>query len=280
MDTQTNSSSETQTTPEPVTGPFANYVQPDGTFRENWADSLPDNLRDIASTVGKYQTLPEVFSDLHRLRQTDGVNLPKDIAQATPAQLDALRTMLGAPDKAGDYNLDKAPEGYQGEWDAAHGQKVAEVFAKHHVPATVAKELAQLEASREIARSQAIEAETVKYVEQEVGKLKQMWGEKFTENAEKAKVAATKLGVNLEAIQDAKLAEVFFQLHTWMSEDTRIRTGMGLPDTALSLMTENPRAMAQDIIRNPSNPKHRLYHSGDSATIKLVEDMYIRSQQM
>lgn len=187
--------------------------------------------------------------------------------------------ILGVPEKAESYGLHQAPEGYQGQWDGDYGKKVAEVFNRHHVPAPVAKEIAALEAERAQAKAHAEEVETQQYIEAELGKLKAAWGDKLEENVGKAKITAEKLGVDLDAISDANIAQVFLKLHGWISEDNRVRTAMGLPDGALAIVAENPRSAAQDIIMNPANPRHRLYHNGDNATIKMVEEMYIRASQ-
>lgn len=257
---------------EPVTpptnnepaGPFAGYLNPDGSFAENWADRLPENLKGAAPTVQQFKSLPEVLTRLHELSSSPGVRVPG--SGATAEEIAAFRSAIGAPETPDAYGLGVKPEGFSGDWDEERGKTLAALLHKHAVPAAAAKELADLEVARLSKEAQEAKA----YTDAQVAELRAEWGDGMGEQVAKAVKVAAQFGVNLDAIGDAKLIKTFAKLHQWVSQDDRMRSGMGLNGEFLSLVGDNPRTKALDIVRNPSNPLHAAYHKGDKEATKQV----------
>lgn len=260
-------SEETQTA-QPETGipdgPFAGYLNPDGTFTANWADRLPDELRGVAPTAQQFRTLPELLTKVHEFATAPGVRVPG--TGATSEEIAAYRAAIGAPETPDAYGLAAKPEGFQGEWDEARGKELQDLLHRHNVPAAAAKELAAMEAAR--ATAEATEAKA--YVDAQTAILKAEWGENLGANVAKAVAVAKQFGVDLDKVGDAKLIQVFHKLHTWVSQDDRMRSGMGINGEFLSIVGENPRTKALDIVNNPSNPLHKAYHKGDPDATRQV----------
>ena len=175
---------------------------------------------------------------------------------ATAEEWTAWRAAIGAPE---------TPEGYEiGEDDAA--KELAALLHKHNIPVAAAKELTAVEAARAAKEAE----ETKAYTDAQVALLKTEWGDKLGENTQKADAAAKALGVNLDDVGDAALIKVFAKLHTWMAQDTRMQSAMGANGEFLSMIRENTRDKALDIMKNPSNPLHTRYRNGDPEVNKQV----------
>jgi hypothetical protein len=262
-------------------GPFAGYVGPDGKFKENWADSLPDSLKPTSATIAKYGTLGDVFTELHRVKSLGdtGVKIHADWSKAAPEELASYRTAIGAPAEAAGYGLHTAPEGFAGEWDSEFGQAIAEVMHKHNVPGAMAGQLIALEAARAAKAEAAADAAHKAHTEAQVAILTKKWGAETPKFVAQATAVATKFGIDLDAHNDANLIEVFQKLHDWTTADPKMRTAIGLPAEALAIMAENPRAHGLDIIRNPSNPWHSRYHANEPAAIKMVDELFSKAHQ-
>jgi hypothetical protein len=175
---------------------------------------------------------------------------------ATAEEWTAWRAAIGAPE---------TPEGYEiGDDDNA--KALAALLHKHNIPTAAAKELTAVEAARAAKEAE----ETKAYTDGQVALLKAEWGDKLGENTQKADAAAKALGVNLDEVGDAALIKVFAKLHTWMAQDTRMQSAMGANGEFLSMIREDTRTKALDIMKNPSNPLHTRYRNGDPEVNKQV----------
>jgi hypothetical protein len=252
------------TPPSEPAGPFAGWLNPDGTFRENHADSLPDDIKDYGATLKNFRTMPEVVKELHRLtRAIDGaVKVPGE--KATKEEIAAFRKAIGAAEKPEDYALGEGSE------------SVAKWAAENGVPKSAVQKLAELRKAEAEAQTKAAQEEDAKTIATEREVLAKVWGKDMEKNAKQALEAAKLLGVNLDEYADAKLAQAFKQIGEWFQSDPGMLKGKGIPDGLFSMVAPNPRSQAIDIIQNPQNPDYARYHSGERSVVRKVQDLMAR----
>lgn len=247
-------------TPPPAAGPYSGFVGDDGSFAADWADKLPEDLRPYAPSVATYKNLPELVKGHGELKKrlgAPGVKVPGE--GATPEEVTAFRRAIGAPDTPDGYGLGKAPEGFQGEYDAETGQKLAGLLHKHHANPALAKELIALDLERAKVWQEASEREQAEYDSAESAKLTKAWGVDQDRGWEEAKKAAGAFGIDLDKATVADLAIGFRKAYAALAEDGSARKALGLTEDSLALMGNNPMTRAEDIQCNPENPLHAAY---------------------
>lgn len=256
-------------------GPYSGYVNPDGTFRENWADSAPEDLQEYSGTIAKYKSLPEVAKALKHAQSRigqDSVVVPGEGADETT--IAEFRRKVGAPSDVAEYKLNEAPEGWpEGvPWSEDKGSKVAEILNKYHVPAAAAQELAGIEKEFASALGEQQAQLDREYAEKIDTTLKEEWGEQYDLKVAAAAKAANVFGLDLANPEEdpAKEALAWAKVYDVLKEDASALKALQITPDSLSIMGGNPKAQAMDIMTNPRNPKYQSYRDGDDATRKEV----------
>jgi len=246
-------------------GPFDGFLQPDGSFRENWADSLPEELKDAGATLKNYSAFPEVVQELHRLnRAVDGaIKVPGE--DASPEEVNAFREAIGAGTKPEDYEVGDGEE-FLAKWAAENG-----------VPKKAVESLQALRKSEAEAQEAAAKEEDEKAITEAKEALFKAWGDDVGEKSQRALKAAQQLGVKLDDYADPDLAMAFEQIGRWFEEDPNMLQGRGVPDSLFSMVAPNPGAQALDIINNPHNQDHERYWRGDQVVVRKVQDLMART---
>jgi hypothetical protein len=94
----------TEPNPEPTV-----YVNPDGTFADNWKESLPEEIRAEDSLNFKdVGSLAKSFVDTKKMVGAKGVLVPKE--DAKPEEWDAFYTAIGRPQTLEDYPAEVSEE--------------------------------------------------------------------------------------------------------------------------------------------------------------------------
>lgn len=256
--------------PPPVAGQQKSepgWVKPDGSWEDGVFDRLPENLRDARATLEKYPGFPDLVKAHMGLRQrlgkgADAVLVPGQ--DASPEEVAAYRKAIGAPDAPEGYTLkpEKLPEGVA--WNDDLAKPFAAIAHKHNISQAAMQELVA-----ENLRQQTLQGETVgKMVEERraenLGKLKEAWGQSFDKNLDLARRGAAIAGVdpNSEGFSDPNVVMAFSKLASKLSEDTLVR-GEAPPTLA------GP-ALAKEIRTNKAHPLHEKYQNGDQDTVDYL----------
>lgn len=176
------------------------------------------------------------------------------------------------------YGLHIAPEGVE-DWDVELGKQYAEALYAHKAPVAVAKAIAEIQINAQKAAQEKAAAEETAWRGSQVETLKAAWGVDAEKNVQVAARAATALGIDLDAIGDAALIQVFHKLSPYVSVDGRLSASPGEGNPGHSLVAGESMADARDIVTNPLNPKHKLYHSGHHETVQFVERIYAQNAE-
>jgi hypothetical protein len=247
------------------------WVKSDGSWEDGVFDRLPENLQSAKATLEKYPGFPDLVKAHMGLRQklgkgADAVYVPGE--NASPEEVANYRKALGVPDSADAYQLkpEALPEGMT--WSDELSKPYAEIAHKHNIPPSAMKELVA-----ENIRQQGLHGETIgKMVEEKraenLGKLKEAWGNSFDKNLDLAKRGAAIAGIdpNSEGFSDPNVVMAVSRLASNLSEDKLVR-GEASPTTT-------GRALAKEILTNSSHPLHQKYVDGDQDTVDYVRRLH------
>jgi len=245
----------------------AGWVKADGSWEDGVFDRLPENLQSARATLEKYPGFPDLVKAHMGLRQklgkgVDGVLVPDD--KSTPEELAIYRKAIGAPENADGYALkpEALPEGIT--WSDDLAKPFADIAHKHNISQAAMKELVA-----ENLRQQGLQGETIGKMFEEkrtenMGKIKEAWGNSFDKNLNLAKRGAAIAGVdpNSEGFSDPNVVMAFSRLASKLSEDKLV--------SGESPLTLTGTTLAKEIQGNKSHPLHEKYVSGDADTVDYV----------
>lgn len=279
MPAETNTTSSIPTSgagiPAPTSNSTSTFINPDGTFSEGWLDRM-QGFEDSKQILGQFKDLQGMSKTLisqQRMmgKMKDAVLVPGE--KATPDEIGAFHRRLGVPETPESYQTARPTNLAEGtEWNDQLGNKFGELaHSLGMTPSQYQHSLdffAEVEAQSLAEQSQQMEQER----QQSFGFLKQQWGDKFDRNMSVVTRLWQTAGGDINdpglfsptTVQTiARIAELY------ASEDKLVTS-----DVAATMMVGRARAM--DIMKNPDNPLHKRYHSGDREIGQLVTDLIAR----
>jgi hypothetical protein len=247
-------------------------IDDSGAFTEGWLDRLPPEFNDSKQILGQFKDalgMAKTLVSQQRLlgKKTEAVLLPGD--KSPPEEWTDFHRRLGVPESPEPYKTARPstlPEGT--EWNDQIAAKTGEIA--HQAGITPKQWQAVLNSFGEMeAQSQA--AEEQKHAQERQESLKQLtqeWGEKFDVNMSKA-TRLVQLGggdINDIGLASPGMVKMLARIADTLSDDKMVTS-----DLSATMMVGKARAM--DIMRNPDNPMHKRYQSGDREVANLVTDL-------
>ena len=242
---------------------FHTALDDKGAFKPGWETGLPNDLKDSAAALAKYPTLEQAMRGLANAQKLIGQKqnaLKAPAPDAKPEEIAkynaSIREALHIPDKVEDYKIEvpkDLPEGVK--IDEAKLGEFSKLAHSLNIPAAAAKELIAFQAKEMAALQQAGQSQLATYVKTQADALKTEWGDKMPENINAAKMAAEKLGLDVnmpELGNNAAFIKAMFQASKLMKSDTLI-------GDKVSTMNGDGAAQAEDIRRNKNNPLHAAF---------------------
>jgi hypothetical protein len=234
---------------------FRSALADDGSFKQDWTSSLPDDLKDYAPTLGKYPNAKELLRGLGNAQkligQRPGVKPPGP--DAKPEEVAAWRKALGIPDAPDGYQIakpEKLPEGVNWSDDDAKA-----FTAKAHeiglTPAQVTA-LTEFDIQRQAAGTTKGKGEIEAYIAKQREELKASWGGDYENNLARAAKTAEFLGIDPkdpELGNSPKMIQALYKASQLIKEDAFVS-----PDKTGTGMTGQEQA--DDILHNKNNPLH------------------------
>jgi hypothetical protein len=258
-------------TPTPSESSSPSYLNEKGEFSQGWIDRLPKEFQDNAAQYANFKDLPSLLKSYSHAQKMLGgkanaVQIPGE--DATPEERTEFFKKLGVPEDVKDYTIKPAnlPEGMDWDTDA-----IAKFNAVAHANGVTPKAMEQIVSA--YAEYQAAEMEKAAVASKAANDanrkaLADEWGSKYDSNLALAKRAAQSVGADLNSpgFGDPQVVKAFQRLAAHISDDRLVTADA--PATSMI-----GKAKGIDIMRNPSNPLHAKYRSGDAATASLVNDL-------
>lgn len=258
----------------PTPAPFEFFDATTGAFKPGWTERLPDTLKPAAADFQKYPDIRTFMEGAWNAKQlvgkkSEGVRIPGP--DAKPEEIAAFNKALGIPDKPDGYELkkpEKLPEGTQ--WDEGRLGKLKEIAHANGITPKALSALIEfnLTNNAEVAAQRKLEADRVEAERQKENrtKLETTYGSKLTEKANLATRAAMTFGLDPKSplFNDAEIVMAFAKIGEAMSEDKLVSAG------AVTQL-QDKRGQAMDVMKNPNNPYHARYHSGDREVNEMVQ---------
>jgi len=247
------------------------YLDSDGKFTEGWLDRLK-GFEDSKQILGQFKDIDGVFKTLvsqQRLlgKKADAVLMPNE--KSTSEEWKEFNKRLGVPESPEGYKTAKPavlPEG--SEWNDQIATKAGEIAHKAGVTTkqwqTILNAFGEIEAQSKAEETQREAQE----IAQGRKSLAEEWGEKFDINISKAK-RLVQLGggdLNDTSLRSAGMVKMLARIADTLSDDKLVSS-----DSAATMLVGKTRAM--DIMKNPDNPLHKRYTSGDREIASLVTDL-------
>lgn len=210
---------------------FRKVVGDDGKFSDGWTENLPEDLKPYAATLGKYPNATELLRGLGNAskligQKTQGVQVPGP--DAKPEEIAEFHKALGVPESPEGYNLtkpEKLPDGV--EWNEDEIKGFAEFAHKQGLLPDQTKALIEFDMQRQQSLVGKASANVEEFVAKQREDLKTEWGEEFDGNIDRAKAAASALGLDpndAEIGNSAKMIKALHRASLLMKED-QIATG-------------------------------------------------------
>jgi len=250
----------------------ADWIADDGTFRQGWYQRYPEEMQVPLARFKNVDELAKEHANAQKLIGRKGLFLPTD--KSTPQEVADFRKAVGVPETIEGYQIkpDKLPEGMQ--WSDDLAKPFLAVAHKHNVSQAALKELsaafAQMESLKGQHMVQTAQANSQQELKEGAIVLQALWRDDFDKNILKAQRAAMLVGVDPKrsGFRDPEVVAGFVRLADMISEDKLVGATGGLQPQISGL------AMARDIINNPSNPRHKMYHDGDPDTQAIVREYF------
>jgi hypothetical protein len=265
--------------PAPPSGFFGEHIAKDGQFNEGWTESLRQaGFERLATKAAMAKDEATLFKTLDEVigfvgKKPTGASYPKD--GATAEEISAFRHSAGVPDTAEAYNLkpENLPDGV--EWPADGVKPYAELFHKHHIPESAAKELVAMHLEQLTATAGEDQAQHAQKVQQFVAASEQTfakeWGDQYDTRLE-ANRAFVQSRFGAEDLQDPSLQAALShpQVVRLVDEARRALRDSPLPGVGQEMAngSHSPRQQAVEIMR--ANPKWMQ----DPDLTKRVNDLY------
>ena len=247
-------------------------VDDSGSFTEGWLDRLPPEFNDSKQILGQFKDplgMAKTLVSQQRLlgKKAEAVLMPND--KSAPEEWTEFHRRMGVPESPDAYKAYKPstlPEG--SEWNDEVGGNLAN---KAHALGITPKqyqgmldEIGSLESQSKAAEAQRYQQER----QQSLKQLSQEWGDKFDLNMSKAKRLVQLGGGDMDddGLASPGVVKMLSRIADTLSDDKLVTS-----DLAATMMVGKARAM--DIMRNPDNPLHKRYTSGDREIANLVTDL-------
>jgi hypothetical protein len=181
----------------------------------------------------------------------------------------------GSPDEYEIKRPDNIPEGLN--WNEEGIKSLKEILHKHGVPKAAAADLVGLHNSiignvQEVFKTSR---------EEGINKLKAEFGpdyDKKMDQASRLTGLIFKDAAEIDMLEKAGIANhpafigVLMRLATFAEQDSSFMQEMGRAGSNIS--GDQVRAEIADIMSNPNNARHKLYHSRDAATMEYIDGLY------
>jgi hypothetical protein len=244
-------------------GEGSSYIQPDGSFVQDWTSKLPEDLAPARDSLGRFKNVEDLvraYDGANKLVGRKGVILPtKD---STPEEIASFNKTMGVPESPEGYmesvRPGEMPEGVT--WSDEIAKSYFEVAHRHHVPASAMKDLIGLHLKQREFEQEAAQQQIMENKQKGLRQLRSIWGADFDRNLGVAQRAAALTGVDANSYgwRDPEVVKGFVRLANMMSDDKLVSPGGSLPVGKADL-----KSRALDIMRNPANPDFQKYRDGD-----------------
>lgn len=244
-------------------GEGSSYVQPDGSFVQDWTSKLPEDLAPARDSLGRFKNVEDLvraYDGANKLIGRKGVILPtKD---SSPEEIASFNKTMGVPESPEGYmesvRPGEMPEGVT--WSDEIAKSYFEVAHRHHVPASAMKDLIGLHLKQREFEQEAAQQQIMENKQKGLRQLRSIWGADFDRNLGVAQRAAALTGVDANSYgwRDPEVVKGFVRLANMMSDDKLVSPGGSLPVGKADL-----KSRALDIMRNPANPDFQKYRDGD-----------------
>lgn len=279
MPAETNTTSSIPTNgagiPAQTSSSTSTFINPDGTFTEGWLDRL-QGFEDSKQILGQFKDLQGMSKTLisqQRMmgKMKDAVLIPNE--KSTPEEIGAFHRRLGVPETPESYQAARPNNlSEHSDWTDEFSKQFGDLAHKLGMTPSQYQHsldfLAEMEAQSLAEQAQQMEQER----QQAFGYLKQQWGDKYDKNmAVVTRLWQTAGGdINAPGLYDPSVVQTIARIAELYAAEDRLVTS----DVAATMMVGKARAM--DIMKNPDNPMHKRYHSGDREIGQLVSDLLAR----
>jgi hypothetical protein len=257
-------------TPSAQTSTTKSFVDETGAFTEGWLDRL-QGFDDSKQILGQFKDLNGVFKTLtsqQRLlgKKADAVIIPNE--KSTPEEVAEFNKRMGVPESPDKYAARPASIPKDMEWDEGAAKQINATAHKFGVTPKQMEAIVGEYAKWEMQRGEASAQREQQEFESARKSLAEEWGDKFDVNISKA-TRLVQLGggdLNDPALRSAGMVKVLARIADTLSDDKLVSA-----DSAATMMVGKTRAF--DIMKNPDNPLHKRYTSGDKEIAALVTDL-------
>jgi hypothetical protein len=231
-------------------------------------------LKPFSETFKKYGSVEDLLNGFGHSTTLNGkkglMPLPKDAPENVKAEFNArLREILQVPEKPEGYGIEKPKDLPDQLWDGEYVNGVKSIFHKYNVSPEAAKALIEYGAGYGNQRYSEAMANQAKQLDEGRKQLESAWGSETPKKLALAERVARTVGLDPHdpVFTSPKMVQAMVKFGEMVSEDRWVSAG------SPGSQATTARQQAKDIVQNPANPLHKLYHSGDAGALAKVEEL-------
>lgn len=250
--------------------PFhADWVKPDGTLNSAVYDRLPEDVRYMKDTLGKYKTAEELVRGVANIQTFAGKkgliplpdNAPPELRAERKAVLDSVN---GVPKEAKDYGIARPADLPEAQWDQGMADNFVKWAHENSVSPAAAKKLIALQIDTIKTQSAAQAAYETKFFEDQAkafGESVRATNMPLDRANQLAERGAAELGLDLNKpehqllMKNADVRLMAMRHAMAVGEDTFVKGQEGAG------ADNDPMALAQDATHNKANPLYEPLHN-------------------
>lgn len=252
-----------------TTSPENPLLTDDGAFAPEWYNRF-EELKPCARTLAKFKRPEALAKSYAALESLRGYPNPAD-----NGKMRAFRRMMGLPENAEDFLLQRPQDAVEELWDDGLARKISTVAYEYGIPRPALQALADSYTAECRNHLDACRAEQQEAIEQAEYELQQEWGNNYEKNLQAAsntlRLLGERSGVDVDALMNtpALMANADFirilNEAAKLTEEAPMRGGQSSTDGK-----EEARRMLHD----PSHPLHEAFMKSNHPKHKYANELY------
>ena len=251
----------------------ASYVNPDGSFVQDWTQKLPEDFADSRTSLARYknvQDLARAYRHAEKMVSQKGIH--PITPESSPEQVAEYRRALGVPDKPEAYaeavkpNVE-VPEGVV--WDDGIAGEYFKLAHQENIKPESMQKLIQLNLKQREFELKAYNQQTQHKRDEGLHVLRRTWGANFDQNLKLAQNVAR--FHNVDPDNEGFNTEIVRMIVAMAKEQTEDKYVSG---TSMPHGTGDFASQARDIQTNKDNQYYKRYWDGDPDIQTMVRNLH------
>ncbi len=244
-------------------------VTDDGSFAPEWYNQF-DELKPCARTLAKFKRPEALAKSYAALESLRGYPDPTD-----SGKMRAFRRMMGLPESAEDFLLERPQDAPDEMWDDALARKVSTVAYEYGIPRPALQALVNSYTEECRNHLDTYRTEQKEAIEQAEYELQQEWGTHYEKNLQAAsntlRLLGERSGVDVDALMSNPSLMANADFIRILNEASKLTEEAPMRDGQASA---DGKEEARRMLHDPSHPLHEAFMKSNHPKHKYANELY------